>query len=99
MDDRRFDTIARKLASSSSRRAALKGLLGAGGIAAALSGYDRAEAARRGFSGPTFSLLPPSTCVADSDACPNDPSQCCSGYCCKLLDDPGPGVCCTPPPP
>jgi hypothetical protein len=70
MDDQRFDSIARKLASSSSRRIALKGLLGIGGISVAgMAGYDRTDAARRGFSGPSFSITPiPSptpTCVAD----------------------------------
>jgi len=100
MDDRRFDSIARTLASSSSRRAALKGLLGIGGIlAAGLVGTDRADAARRGFSGPSILPPPPPICISDGDACPSDLSQCCSGYCCKLINDPGPGVCCTPPPP
>ncbi len=102
MDDRRFDAIARKLASSSSRRTALKGLLGIGGVAVAgLVRNGQTEAARRGFSGPTFSFspTPPPICFADGDACPTDPSQCCSSVCCKHIDDPGPGVCCTPPPP
>lgn len=103
MDDQRFDSIARKLATSSSRRAALKGLLGIGGVAAvSLARYDQAAAARRGFSGPRILPPPPPICVADGEACPGDPvdpSQCCSGYCCKLINDPGSGVCCTPPPP
>ena len=40
MDDRRFDAIARKLATSSSRRVALKGLLGIGVVVAGLTGYE-----------------------------------------------------------
>jgi hypothetical protein len=103
MDDQRFDSIARKLASSTSRRAALKGLLGIGGVAVAgLAGSGQTDAARRGFSGPSFSLTPTPICVANGNTCPEDPadpSQCCSGYCCKFIHDPGPGVCCVPPPP
>jgi hypothetical protein len=103
MDDQRFDSIARELASSSSRRRALKGFLGIGAVTVAgLAGYGHTDAARRGFSGPSLPLTPTPVCVADGNTCPADPadpSQCCSGYCCKLIHDPGPGVCCTPPPP
>ena len=103
MDDQRFDSITRKLASGTSRRAALKGLLGIGGVAVAgLAGSGQTDAARRGFSGPSFSLTPTPICVANGNTCPEDPadpSLCCSGYCCKFIHDPGPGVCCVPPPP
>jgi hypothetical protein len=78
----------------------LKGLLGIGGVAvASLARQDRADAARRGFSGPSILPPPPPICFADGDACSDDPSQCCSGYCCKFINDPGFGFCCNPPPP
>jgi hypothetical protein len=79
MDDRRFDAIARNLASGTSRRALLAGLLGLGGIAAA--GIDRhhAGAARRGFRAPRF--LPATQCSSDYD-CGGD-AVCCVGDCCS----------------
>lgn len=83
MDDRRFDTISRKLASGASRRVVLRGLLGLGGVAvAAGTELHRADAARRGFSGPPIIRLPvPSTqCSSDYD-CGGD-IVCCVGTCC-----------------
>ena len=46
MDDRRFDSLARSLASGASRRSVLKGLLGLGG-----GGSDRRNVARRRSGG------------------------------------------------
>ena len=62
MDDRRFDSLARSLAAGRSRREVIKGMLGLGGAAVAgiALASDDAQAARRGFSGPT---LPTPTCV------------------------------------
>ena len=78
MDDRRFDTIVRNLATGTSRRALLTGLLGLGGVA--VTGIDphRAGAARRGFSSPHFRST--TTCSSDYD-CPGD-AICCVGDCC-----------------
>lgn len=54
MDDRRFDSIARSLASGTNRRQILKGLLGlgAGSIVATVT-VTETDAARRGYSGPS----------------------------------------------
>lgn len=78
MDDRRFDTIARNLASATSRRALLRGFLGLGGVAAAGIDLHHAGAARRGFGGPRF--LPSTQCSSDYD-CGGD-IVCCVGDCC-----------------
>jgi hypothetical protein len=112
MDDRRFDTLARALAGTHNRRDLLKRLLGMGAGAAAvvaLPGHAT-EAARRGFSGPTFPTVTP--CLRDNqgrccDSGVFEPGGfCCTnsmtdslGYCC----DPNSGgawigCCCTPPP-
>lgn len=47
MDDRRFDSLVRSLASGANRRQVLKGLLGIGGVAVAGARVSDAEAARR----------------------------------------------------
>jgi hypothetical protein len=81
MDDRKLDTIARNLASGTSRRGMLKGLLGLGGIAIAGVGAHDARAARRGFTGPSFPhpvpteppCINPDTCVFEG---------CCAGFIC-----------------
>jgi hypothetical protein len=61
MDDRRFDALARSLATGQSRRQVLKGVLGLGGAAVVTAAAlpDEARAARRGYSGPSQ----PSACV------------------------------------
>lgn len=59
MDDRRFDGLARSLASAPSRRTLLKGLFGAGVLATLAGERFEADAARRGFSGPR---IPPFGC-------------------------------------
>jgi hypothetical protein len=65
MDDRRFDALARSLATGQSRRQVLKGLLGFGGaaIATAAALPDDARAARRGYGGPAL----PAPCVPTCD--------------------------------
>ena len=65
MDDRRFDDLAR-LVSSGNRRGFLKLLAGAGGFALTSALVTRdADAARRGFSGPSSPTL-----VADAACFP-----------------------------
>lgn len=90
MDDRKFDTIARNLATGTSRRSLLAGLLGLGGLAAGGLDVQHAGAARRGFSGPR---LPPSGCRGDlcepSTQCSDD-YDCAGGAICCV------GDCCTP---
>lgn len=85
MDDRRFDTISRKLASGVSRRAVVRGLLGFGGVAVA-AGFElhHADAARRGFSGPPIlgALLPEPTTQCSSDYDCGGDIVCCVGTCC-----------------
>lgn len=77
MDDLRFDRFVRSLAEGQSRRALLKSLVGFGGAAVAgASLADRADAARRGFSGPAL----PTPCVpqCDGTSCGSDG---CGGTC------------------
>ena len=104
MDHRRFDSITKQLGSGSSRRSVLKGLLGVGGIAATgLVIHGQTEAARRGFSGPTFPSLhtptptpaPTPTCIANGDPCDIfDPAGCCS-QCCMRVGQTETFVCCS----
>ncbi len=71
MDDRTFDTLARRMAQHHGRRSLLKGLLGLGG--AAMTGALAAapgEAARRGYAGP----IPKPTGVGGPLTC--DPNTC-----------------------
>jgi hypothetical protein len=81
MDDRKFDTITRTLASGTSRRRMLKGLLGLGGMAVAAAGLQDASAARRGFTGPTFPRPEPTEppCI-NPNVCAV--SGCCAGFIC-----------------
>ena len=88
MDDRRFDSLVRTMASGRSRRQVLRGLfgLGAGSVAAATFAGG-ADAARRGYSGPNVPL-PPScynTCRPDqcggSDGC-GGTCECADGRTC-----------------
>ncbi len=113
MDDRRFDSLSRALASTHNRRDLLKRVLGMGAGAAAVVALPRhaTEAARRGFSGPTFPTETPCLRDAHGVCCASgvlDSGRiCCTnsmtdglGYCC----DPYSGVawtgcCCMPPPP
>jgi hypothetical protein len=81
MDERKFDTIARTLASGTSRRKMLKGMLGVGGMAIAAAGLQDANAARRGFTGPTFPRPEPTEppCI-NPNVCAV--SGCCAGFIC-----------------
>lgn len=73
MDDRQFGSLVRLLATSRNRRSALKGVFGIGAsivVTRELSGD--VDAARRGFSGPTFPQLPtptPEPCVDGTAKC------------------------------
>lgn len=94
MDNGRFDSLVKSLASGTSRRSVLKGLLGLGGVVSigARSGPG-AEAARRPAPTPRPITCPGSqywdgeTCactsgeVCGSDCCPSG-SECCDGACC-----------------
>lgn len=71
MDDRRFDDLAKRIGDS--RRSFLKKAIGLGGAAAAARlGVSEAEAARRGYSGPSGGPKP------------NEPvtERFCDGDCC-----------------
>lgn len=83
MDDRRFDALARSLASGSSRRTVLKGLLGLGGIAAAGAVRQTAEAARRSTPTPQPAKCPGiQTWNGTECDCP-DPLTDCGPDCCN----------------
>lgn len=82
MDDRWFDALTRELGSGRSRRSVIRGMLGLGAIAAGF-GIERAEAARRGFPGPTLPTLPtPPPCGQTGATCGSN-TACCSGRCCN----------------
>src|SRR5215207_5722521 len=110
MDDRRFDTFVRSLAVGHTRRDVLKRLLGVGTGAVAvvaLPGHAT-EAARRGFSGPTFPTWTPCLRDAYGACCASGVLEpggiCCAngmtdslGYCCDPNSGGGwTGCCCTP---
>lgn len=91
MDNRRIDAVAKRFASNAHRRTVLKGLFGlAGAVAIGASGRDEADAARRGFSGPRTSQLPPgggNECLWTGSACSYDrPGECCSNSCYAAVD-------------
>jgi len=96
MEDRRFDRITRSMATSRTRRDVLKGLLGigAGAVAAGVVLGQRTEAARRGFTGPTFPTWTP--CVRDykGDCCASGVLA--SGICCTNGYVDSLGYCCDP---
>ncbi len=112
MDDRRFDSLTRSIAVGRNRRDVLKRLLGVGVAAVAVAALPEhaTEAARRGFSGPTFPTFTPCVRDAQGACCASGVLEpggfCCAnsrtdslGYCC----DPNSGgawtgCCCTPPP-
>lgn len=93
MDDLRFDSIARFLASGRSRRDVLKAMLGLGSGLAATSAFDSAEAARRPAPAPKAPTCPgqqvwsDGACVCPTgdkcgpDCCP-DGATCCDNACC-----------------
>jgi hypothetical protein len=76
MDDQRFDDLAKRVGTS--RRSLLKKMIGLGGAAAVVRlGAGEAEAARRGYSGPSSGPL-------ESDRiCTLENPSCCIG--CSLL--------------
>jgi len=93
MDDRRFDAFTRALGQHGSRRAALKTLLGLGGIVAVggIAVGDDVLAARR----PTPVSRPPrcsgsQTPCASGCCCPSG-TEICGGECCQTGDY---SVCC-----
>lgn len=69
MDDRRFDSLARSLASGANRRQFLQ--RGSAFAIAAGAGLvaRNAEAARRGYSGPKFPTPTPEPCVSGTAKC------------------------------
>ncbi len=85
MLDRRFDSVAKVVGGSVSRRSLIKTVFGSGAVAAtATVAHNRAEAARRGFSGPSFpwAPTPTPTCEPDGQFCDiYQQSSCCSGKC------------------
>jgi hypothetical protein len=101
MDDRRFDAFTRRLGSHSSRRSILKGLLGVGGIAATGAViHGQTEAARRGFSGPSFPFPSPPTpsptpvCIPDGGPCTGATvGDCCSNNGCCIDIGQTVGIC------
>jgi hypothetical protein len=93
MDGHRFDTLVRSLASGTSRRKILKGILGIGAGAAAARGS--VEAARRPTPMPKPVICPPpkvpsggecvcpgGTSTCGPDCCPNGQAECCDNACC-----------------
>jgi hypothetical protein len=69
MDDLRFDTFVKRLGTGN-RRGFLRYLLGIGASAAVGLLLDNdAQAARRGFPGPTFPTLPPCQPICDGSTC------------------------------
>jgi hypothetical protein len=69
MDDRRFDSLVRQLASGATRRRMLKGLLGLGVTAAVGNAVvEDADAARRGYSGPQLPSPPTGPCTPSCPA-------------------------------
>jgi hypothetical protein len=88
MDDRRIDVLARQLASGTTRRGMLKGLLGLGGlVATGAVAFDQVDAARRGYPGPSIVTPPPLAPTPTPRPCAQRggtcllPSMCCSGIC------------------
>src|SRR5215218_10289490 len=97
MDDHHFDVFTRSLAQRGSRRAALKALLGIGGIAA-VGGITRSDdvlGARRPTPTPKPVSCPgiqtpcPTGCCCPAgntkcgpDCCPIGQAQCCDNACC-----------------
>jgi hypothetical protein len=93
MDDRQFDSVVKSLGAASSRRSLLKGLLGFGGMAATgMIVRDQAQAARRGYSGPSIpsgpspleTPAPTQPPAATATATPTVPS----GQLCIAVGDP-----------
>ena len=101
MDDQRFDSLVRSLASGGSRRQVLKGMLGIGVVLGGAAATQGADAARRGFAGPTFPTLTPCQPVCVGSTCGRngcggtcscgDGRSCIGGNCCYLD---GQGQCC-----
>jgi hypothetical protein len=70
MDNRRFDALVQSFAQRRNRRTVLKSMFGLGASAVAFRGMaGETEAARRGFSGPTFPTPTPPPCVDGSAEC------------------------------
>ena len=100
MDDRRFDALARSLASRAGRRAFLLGALSAGvALGAAAFGQD-VDAARRGFSGPRLPrprLGGEAECSGVNTGCTTAPGYCfalCNrGACVQFACGPS-SICC-----
>lgn len=97
MDDRRFDALARQLASSGNRRQLLKGMLGLGGVVVAGAAVTSTEADTEAARRPTPTPRPPrcptgqfwngSACVCISGTpcgpdCCGAGGVCCDNACC-----------------
>ncbi len=95
MNDNRFDRIAKTLGQAASRRTVLKALLGVGSLGAAGTVLHSTDAARRGYSGPTF----PEPTEPASESDPLVPEPCsgitCNDGCCDRVCDMH-GNCCPP---
>ena len=92
MEDRRFDALARALATGSSRRAALKALFGAGGIIIGSRLHD-ADAARRR---PTPVPGQPTPVPLPAIKCPGAQVPCGDDCCCPDPTDTKCGPACCP---
>ena len=82
MDDRQFDRLTRAIGSGASRRALLKGLIGAGGVIGLVEIMTGSgDAARRGFTGPTLPDTPtppiPTPTAPAAGGCPCPPGWLC----------------------
>ncbi len=91
MDGQRFDEITKAVASGTSRRLLLRGLVaGVAGLLTAGRGRAQVEAVQRckGAGG---------TCGSDRDCCQNNPARCANGKCCpKPRYCEATGTCCPP---
>ncbi len=100
MDDRRFDSLVKAVASGASRRSVLKGMLGLGGAAltgGALVGRDAGAARRPELTPKPVSCPGRQTWNGSQCVCPGDaPAKCGPDCCTEGLIPPGsPGNCLT----
>jgi hypothetical protein len=103
MDDRRFDALTKSLASGSSRRSLIKGLLGLAGLATTGAIVrNEVDAARRGSSGPSAPTPPPlptaqptrTAVPTKAPSCPGRQVPCDGGCCCPAGETKCGPACC-----
>ena len=84
MDHRDFDQLARSIATATNRRDFMRRLFGVAGVTGGIMALStqKADAARRGFSGPKLPQPPvdPDPCGIVESPCSAN-SQCCTNFC------------------